>query len=324
MSEVMRVYGASTGVIIQETPAAERERLISQYRSGHLQWLVGCTALAEGFDAPVTQVVAILRQTKSLSFLTQMIGRSTRTLPGVLRPGMGRDERLAAIASSPKPQALVLSCCGFGGNTASMTIVDALGSDLPIDMRAEVLAEIEAADQEFDPFEVLSEISRRQEEAEQRRAKEAEATREDRARRIAQEWAEQVRQQQRRRVVAEVAYDTEEVDLLGGDNEFRANLMATGRRGTITDPQMHALATLGVARDESMTWSRERATRELTSRIGNGGDYVIPFGKFKGKRVREVPSQWFDWAKEKLAPGRGRDRILDNYELWRIASGKAK
>lgn len=55
--------------------------IFARYASGQTQVLVNCALLTEGWDAPWTEFVAILRPTKSLGLLTQMVGRGTRLSP---------------------------------------------------------------------------------------------------------------------------------------------------------------------------------------------------------------------------------------------------
>lgn len=68
-----------------------------------------CALYVEGADFPTCDCVAWLRATISKAFYKQGIYRVTRTLPGVVSDAMSADERRAAIASSPKPNGLVIS-----------------------------------------------------------------------------------------------------------------------------------------------------------------------------------------------------------------------
>jgi len=81
-------------------------------RGGRVTVAGQCMLWTEGFDAPPTACVALCRPTKSRSFLAQMIGRGTRTLPGVV-DGLGTPaERRAAIAASAKPDTLLIEFTG--------------------------------------------------------------------------------------------------------------------------------------------------------------------------------------------------------------------
>ena len=322
LAEVMRGnYRAQVAVITEDTSREERNEQLARFRRGELQWLTGVAALAEGFDAPTASVVVVCRPTKSIGLRTQMVGRITRPLEGIVDMWPTAAERRAAIAASAKPFGLVIDCVGMDSIGAAQSGLDVLGEGLPIDIRAEVLAELAASEAEFDPLAVLADIEERQRAAEERRAqaKEQEALAATKA--IADRWVQEIRERRMRGLRARVQYDAEEVDLLGaGDGQFRANLMGVARRGSITDRQLGALAHLGVDRDQAISWSKERATLELSQRIKSGGEYVVPFGKFKGRPLRTVPSQWVEWAREKLPAGRARDAILRNYDIMKGAN----
>lgn len=60
----------------------ERDSVIHAFRSGAIQVLTNCEILTEGFDAPETACVLMLRPTTSWGLYTQMIGRGTRIAPG--------------------------------------------------------------------------------------------------------------------------------------------------------------------------------------------------------------------------------------------------
>ena len=64
-----------------KTPKIERERIIQQFKSGELKYLVNVGVLTTGFDAPSVDVVAILRPSESISLIHQMVGRGLRLCP---------------------------------------------------------------------------------------------------------------------------------------------------------------------------------------------------------------------------------------------------
>jgi hypothetical protein len=63
-------------------PDRERQDLIGQWRSGHLQLVVNAQLLAEGYDFPELARLVIARPTMSSGAYVQMLGRVTRTAPG--------------------------------------------------------------------------------------------------------------------------------------------------------------------------------------------------------------------------------------------------
>lgn len=111
-----------------ETPKEMRREVIGRYRSGKLQFLCNCALFLEGFDAPNTALVVMGRPTKSLALYTQVLGRGTRPLPGIvddpaLVDAAGRRE---AIATSAKPSMTVLDFVGNSGRHKIITSYDVL------------------------------------------------------------------------------------------------------------------------------------------------------------------------------------------------------
>ncbi len=64
--------------------------------------------LTEGWDCPSASCICVLRPTKIRSLFVQCAGRATRTLTGLIDGLETREERLAAIANSAKPDMLIL------------------------------------------------------------------------------------------------------------------------------------------------------------------------------------------------------------------------
>jgi hypothetical protein len=61
---------------------ANRSEKIARYKSGETKVLCNCELLTEGFDAPQTEVVVLVRPTGSIGLYSQMVGRVTRLSPG--------------------------------------------------------------------------------------------------------------------------------------------------------------------------------------------------------------------------------------------------
>jgi hypothetical protein len=62
-------------------PKEERRATLSAYQKGNIQVLVNVAVLTEGWDAPITSCVVLLRPSSYKATLIQMIGRGLRTLP---------------------------------------------------------------------------------------------------------------------------------------------------------------------------------------------------------------------------------------------------
>lgn len=61
-----------------ETPKAERERMLSAFKRGEIRALTNANVLTTGFDAPNTDMIAMLRPTLSPGLYVQMAGRGMR------------------------------------------------------------------------------------------------------------------------------------------------------------------------------------------------------------------------------------------------------
>lgn len=110
-----------------KTEREERRRILADFAAGKLQVVCNCGVLTEGFDDPGVEVVIMGRPTKSRSLYSQMVGRSTRPLPGVVDGPEMADERRAAIAASAKPWCLVVDFVGNAGKHKLITSADILG-----------------------------------------------------------------------------------------------------------------------------------------------------------------------------------------------------
>ena len=67
-----------------KTDREEQRRVLADFAAGKLQVVCNCGVLTEGFDDPGVEVIIMGRPTKSRSLYSQMVGRSTRPLPGVV------------------------------------------------------------------------------------------------------------------------------------------------------------------------------------------------------------------------------------------------
>jgi len=110
-----------------KTVKDERRKLLAAFAAGRLQVVCNCGVLTEGFDDPGVEVVIMGRPTKSRSLYSQMVGRSTRPLAGVVDGPETAEERRAAIAASAKPSCLVVDFVGNAGKHKLVTSADILG-----------------------------------------------------------------------------------------------------------------------------------------------------------------------------------------------------
>ncbi|HEY9173796.1 MAG TPA: DEAD/DEAH box helicase [Verrucomicrobiae bacterium] len=110
-----------------KTDRDERRKVLADFAAGKIQVVCNCGVLTEGFDDPGVEVVIMGRPTKSRSLYSQMVGRSTRPLPGVVDGPETAEERKAAIAASAKPSCLVVDFVGNAGKHKLVTSADILG-----------------------------------------------------------------------------------------------------------------------------------------------------------------------------------------------------
>jgi superfamily II DNA or RNA helicase len=86
----------------------ERDQKIAAFRDGKISLLSNSNLLHTGLDFPSCDCTLNLRPTRSKVLYAQIVGRSTRTLPGVLDGLDDPEARLGAIAASSKPRAYIL------------------------------------------------------------------------------------------------------------------------------------------------------------------------------------------------------------------------
>lgn len=78
----LRARGIACETVTGETPKAERDRIIRDFRDGRLRALTNANVLTTGFDAPSVDLIAMLRPTLSTGLYVQMVGRGTRLAEG--------------------------------------------------------------------------------------------------------------------------------------------------------------------------------------------------------------------------------------------------
>lgn len=119
-------------VVDGKTDPLEREAIIRRFKAGEIQWLSNCMVATEGFDAPATSVVAMMRPTSSSTVYVQCVGRGLRPLDGLLAGLTEADqaaERLERISTSTKPRMRLIDFVGNNTKHELVTPVDILGGD---------------------------------------------------------------------------------------------------------------------------------------------------------------------------------------------------
>lgn len=77
-----REHGVEAVAVSSQTPDAERERDIEDFRNGRITVLCSVDLFSEGFDAPDAEFIQLARPTLSLAKYLQMVGRGLRVASG--------------------------------------------------------------------------------------------------------------------------------------------------------------------------------------------------------------------------------------------------
>lgn len=88
------------------------DKVLDWFKRGQLQVVISVDLVSEGFDLPSIAAAIFLRHTASLRLIIQMIGRALRPVYAEGYDLSNREGRLAAIAASPKPHAIILDHVG--------------------------------------------------------------------------------------------------------------------------------------------------------------------------------------------------------------------
>ena len=82
IATALQAQGINTECVTGETPSAERDRILTDFKAGRIRALTNANVLTTGFDAPGIDLIAMLRPTMSPGLYVQMAGRGLRISPG--------------------------------------------------------------------------------------------------------------------------------------------------------------------------------------------------------------------------------------------------
>jgi len=152
-----------------KTPKEERKQRFTDYKLGKYMFLVNVGVCTEGWDEPTIEVVVMARPTKSRALFTQMLGRGTRALAGVVDGPKTAGARREAIAASDKKWVECIDFVGNAGRHRLVTPADILGGNYDDDVvdRAREIAQ--SADRE--PVDMQDAIAEAIKQAEQEKAR---------------------------------------------------------------------------------------------------------------------------------------------------------
>lgn len=167
----------SAGWICGETDKDERRKILGDFKSGRLHFMVNCGVLTEGFDNAGVQAVVMARPTKSRALYAQMAGRGTRPDEGIaslLGDAKGAELRCGMIADSPKKDLLILDFCGNAGRHKLVSTADILGGEYSDEEIERAVRKAKAAKDAVDMQDALAE-SRKEIEEEKKKEEERRA-----------------------------------------------------------------------------------------------------------------------------------------------------
>jgi superfamily II DNA or RNA helicase len=251
------------------TPKEQRRHMLQEFAAGSVQILCNCGVLTEGFDDPGVEVVVLARPTKSRALFTQMVGRGTRPLPGIVDGPATAAARLAAIAASAKPCCEVIDFVGNTGRHRLVSVADILGGNDPEPVR-DLANEIARKNGRGADVEAALEEARARIEEERRRAEE-EAARRAEAKRLREE---QIAREAARRANLKVGarYTAKTVDpfeVLGLD---KTNVLTAkwGGDRPVSEKQAQLLLRAGVDPSSMSGNDARRLCSEIVARFKTG------------------------------------------------------
>jgi superfamily II DNA or RNA helicase len=255
ITEILNRYKkGSAEWLCGETPKDERRAKVQDFKDGKTQYLCNCGLFLEGFDAPNTANIVMGRPTKSLPLYTQVIGRGTRALPGVIDPFAegSPEQRKAAILASGKPFMTIFDFAGNAGRHKLISAADILGGKwgVPVRERAKKVAEeegesgmmvddaLEAASDELELLKEQQEIRRRAE------------------------------------IKAKATYQSYNVNAFDKSDSHSSHTQSTVGKEPPTEKQIWKLKSLGVKESTAREYSKKQASAVISSLLEkqNGGD----------------------------------------------------
>lgn len=82
VATAMADSGVQVASVFGDTARDERDRVVADFKAGRLRCVVNVNVLTTGFDAPQTDLIAMLRPTMSAVLYVQMVGRGLRLADG--------------------------------------------------------------------------------------------------------------------------------------------------------------------------------------------------------------------------------------------------
>ena len=188
LAEIFNRHRAGSAEFVTgKTPKEYRRKLFDAFANRELQYLVNVGVATEGFDDPSIECVVMARPTKSRCLYTQMAGRGTRPLEGIVDGLTDAIARKSAIALSGKSSVEIIDFVGNCGRHKLITSADILGGRYEDDVieLAKQTAQ-ETSERTGKPVDMMTELQQAESEIARRRRMREEAERRQHIRGYAQ------------------------------------------------------------------------------------------------------------------------------------------
>lgn len=142
--ELLHKAGRTAAAVDGTTPGSQRDDIVHSFLDGRIQFLCNVGVFTEGFDAPETAAIAMMRATKSRGLYTQMGGRGTRPITGIVDGLSTAKLRRHTISESHKSEVMILDFVGNSGTHRLVHAASALdpeADDETIDKAEEMVRE---------------------------------------------------------------------------------------------------------------------------------------------------------------------------------------
>ena len=190
-----------------------------------------------------------------------------------------------AILESEKPAVTVLDFVGNSGRHKLVSSADVLGGDYDLEDIAAAREALQNGGEASNMREALREALENRE-----RLEEAERKREE---------ERQAELQRRLGIRAEAQYRARTVSPFS--NDAVPDRFIGSFRGGASDKQVKFLSVLGVPEERSRSFTKSQAGAVISDLAGREGpDWIMRFGKHKGKALKHVPSGYIGWAAKEI------------------------
>lgn len=152
-ADLWRQAGYTAAAYDCETETATRDCMRQEVKDRNIQVVCNFGLFTHGTDVPEWSCVVILRPTESTGLLSQMIGRGTRpddAIAHILGTLPSAEDRQALIASSRKPDLVIIDVVDICGKHKLATLPTVLGLPPNLDLQGHTITEAAALVKEFE------------------------------------------------------------------------------------------------------------------------------------------------------------------------------